>query len=249
MVQTAIKLNFVAGENDHVKPLKMGDIRMNFRRLSKMVLGGYGGASLLFFGVPFPGQQPPTEDQKNADTEGKSPKINPDTNVAQGEEEVLAQLVHDGDDEEITAGSSALPHSRDVSAHLRYPMPTSPVHSPTPTRNSSRLGIYPNSPGPRAGGVPFPSVSTTNLHSPAHAHPVIGSPTESVSTVQGEDLTITARPVPSWWEMLTGQRDREIFEGFASAAIAAGEIKAGAKEARKELKRGQYRPSMQRREL
>jgi hypothetical protein len=216
---------------------------MNFRRLSKMVLGGYGGASLLFFGLPFPGQQQPAEANKGADAKEMRPKTSPDINMVQGEEDVLAQLVHDGDDEEITAGSSALPHSRDVSFHSRYPTSqshtsTATAYSSTPKPSSSRMGVYPNSPGPRAGGVPFPSVSTSSLPSPTCIHPALVSPTNSISTAPGEDTTTAAPPAPSWWEILTGKRDREIFEGFASAAIAAGEIKEGAKEARKELKRG-----------
>lgn len=47
-------------------------------------------------------------------------------------------------------------------------------------------------------------------------------------------------PRPSLWEIVTGKRDQEIFEGFAAAAIAAGEIREGAKEARKEYRRGRY---------
>jgi len=62
------------------------------------------------------------------------------------------------------------------------------------------------------------------MRSPADLPPV--SPTPSV-------------PKPSWWEIVTGQKDKEIFEGFAAAAIAAGEIKQAGKEAKKELKRGQ----------
>lgn len=225
---------------------------MNLRRLSKMVLGGYGGASLLFFGVPYPGQQPTPQIKKSAEAKGEAPKVSPDINMAQEGEEALSQLIHDADDEEITAGSSALPHSRDVTAHSRYPTyqshtSTTPIHSrifsapysPTPAP-SSRMGSYPNSPGPRAGGVPFPSISATSPSPmPTVTYSAITSPTESISGAQGEGPITQAPPIPSWWEILTGQKDQEIFEGFASAAIAAGEIKEGAKDARKELKRGQ----------
>lgn len=232
------------GDNDNVQPLKLGDIRMNFRRLSKMVLGGYGGASLLFFGVPYPSQPSPTRGKKNKnspkeDHPATSSNI-PDMSTAQEEEEVLTQLVHDANDEEITAGSSALPHTRDVSAHStrQAPLPRtfSATEQPTPTTSMYRTESYPNSIG-HAGGIPFPSLSTTGLPSPTPHPATLYSPTETVSTINWEDATTNASPVPSWWEMLTGKRDQEIFEGFAAAAIAAGEIKEGAKEARKDLKR------------
>lgn len=239
-----MEIKHYTGDNDHVQPLKLGDIRMNFRRLSKMVLGGYGGASLLFFGIPYPDQQPPTASAKDTkSSKGKAPETSeniPEINLVKEEEEVLAQLVHDADDEEIQAGSSALPHTRDLTGDSRY----SPQHTRTPTASSStatastaRTGPYPNSIG-RAGSVPFPSVSTTNLGPTSTGPTSAQSPTESHSTTSGDGPAITAAPIPSWWEIVTGKRDQEIFEGFASAAIAAGEIKEGAKEARKELKRG-----------
>ena len=218
---------------------------MNLRRLSKMVLGGYGGASLIFFGLPYPGQQPPTKSKKEtSSSKGKEPARSedpPDMNIVQEEEEVLAQLVHDADEEEITAGSSALPPTSTVSSHSRYhsqdPSTSTNAHNPTPTPTNYRTNAYPNSIG-RAGSIPFPSVSTASLGSTA-VHPAsVHSPTDSTSTETGDSPAAPAPPIPSWWDILTGKRDQEIFEGFASAAIAAGEIKEGAKEARKEMQRG-----------
>ncbi|PVF95748.1 hypothetical protein CPB86DRAFT_787758 [Serendipita vermifera] len=261
-------------EDSPVHNLKMGDIRLNLRRLSKMVLGGYGGASLLFFGVPYPGKEPATDPTKSQLSKGKAAEpttVISTANVSdqdlKEEEEVIAQLVHDADDEEMTAGSSTLAHSRTVSMHSRYP--TSPTQhyqampgpsninsnqrrprlsTTTISKGTNLADIYPNSPGGRAmtrgggtsngsgGTVPFPSVSTTELPSsptwpaqPTFAFP--SSPTESIHT---PPATIKG---PSWWEMLSGKRDQEIFEGFAAAAIAAGEIKEGAREAKKELNR------------
>lgn len=226
-----------------MKPLKMGDMRLNFRRLSKMVLGGYGGASLLFFGLPYPGQQPPLKNENGGDAKGKAPNRSRDVNMVQEDEAALTQLIHDADDEEIKGGSSTLPRSRDVSFHLRYPTShtstsVAPSHASTPAATVSRRGIYPNSPGSRAGGVPFPSLSTTNLNSLPFPVPASAiSPSDSPSTAHGEEA-VAPPPVPSWWEILTGKKDREIFEGFASAAIAAGEIREGAKEAKKILGKG-----------
>lgn len=229
----------IAAIDEPPQPLKLGEIRLNLRRLSKMVLGGYGGAGLIFFGVPYPGFEQPTPASGMATVNVDTTTAPASSAVIQQDAQILAQVVHEADDEEIAAGTSRLAHSRTVSRATQ-----TSTHSRVQTEGtsrgqpSSRPDPYPNSIGRRGGGsIPFPSVSTTTLASP------LRSPLES-PLLSPVDPTPPTRPVPvsrpSWWEIVTGQRDQEIFEGFAAAAIAAGEIREAGKEAKKELQRGKY---------
>ncbi|CAG7848201.1 SubName: Full=Uncharacterized protein {ECO:0000313/EMBL:CCA75083.1} [Serendipita indica DSM 11827] len=218
---------------------KLGDIRLNLRRLSKLVLGSYGGTSLLFFGIPYPG----------GEAAPKDPVIPPvaTTTGAQiaeealaMEETVLVQLVNDAEAEEVSQRPSTLHHTRSLAASVSRHPAWGSSHVRSSTLDLNR-GVpngepYPNSTGVRGAGVPFPAVSTPDLNSfesSVRTSSTASSPTRSESHREGAQTT----NVPSWWELLTGQRDREIFEGFAAAAIAAEEIKEGAREAKKELDR------------
>lgn len=113
--------------DDSIPPLRLEHVRLNLRRFSKMVLGGYGGAALTFFGIPFP--------QKH-----KESKANDET-TREEEEEVLAQLVQDADEDEVEAAAKGSSFHKD--------------------------------------NVP--------------------------------------PPAPSWWDVLWGKHDQEIFEGFATS--------------------------------
>lgn len=220
------------------QPLKLGDIRLNLRRLSKMVLGGYGGASLIFFGLPYP----ETELSHSTLSGATKSVLDPDSplkaSTLQQDANILAQVVHDADDEEISAGTSRLAHSRDAGRLGGTPHSRNPTQGHhTRASTSFRPDPYPNSIGRHAGGsIPFPCVSTSNLSSTLLTPP--GSPMRSPADPLPASPTHSV-PKPSWWEIVTGQRDKEIFEGFAAAAIAAGEIKEAGKEAKKELKRGE----------
>ncbi|KAA1465915.1 alpha/beta-hydrolase [Dentipellis sp. KUC8613] len=98
------------------KPLRMpnSELKHTLRRLSKMVLAGYGGASLLFFGVS------PTPDSK------PSSSLRQDPNAAvQEEKEMLAQAL---DASEETAAKTRPPPSASGSA----PPHIEPGHINTP---------------------------------------------------------------------------------------------------------------------
>ncbi|KAG8754175.1 hypothetical protein FRC14_005314 [Serendipita sp. 396] len=267
------------------QPARLGDIRLNLRRLSKMVLGGYGGASLLFFGIPFPSKESQASVQDPTVSKTKSPRrhrhipsitidyanrqasqdnVRP-ASILQEEGEALAQLLHDVDEDEAIFKPSTLSHSRNVSISSfasrygqltpetsragalnlnRFPATESHYQATSSQRSDQKFSgakAYPNSIGPRAGGVPFPSVSTTNLNSP----PIPQKTSSTSSSLTASPIEMRSKPLPatvdggrpSWWQILTGRHDKEIFEGFAAAAMAAGEIKEGAKEARKEWNR------------
>jgi hypothetical protein len=259
-----------------------------------MVLGGYGGASLIFFGIPYPQKdatdKPNTspapqaasstrvrrsrEEDASKNSKDKEKAVPKRVQETPNEENILTQLIKDAEEQEATAGpSNLITHTRHGSAassrfdsHETYAQTYS-------KRTGGRLATahrYPNSPGAHATNtlraarsmgspvipsvVPFPTVSTTNLHTPSGTstlHQRTASMVSMVSTassIPASPTTPTANPAsteqtsaagpPSWWEILTGKRDQEIFEGFAAAASAASDIREGAREAKKEFERG-----------
>jgi hypothetical protein len=204
-----------------------------------MVLGGYGGASLILFGLPYPGTESSHSTLSGATKSGLDPDSTLKASTLQQDADILAQVVHDADDEEISAGTSCLAHSRDagrLSGTTPHSRNTTQGHLARAS-TSFRPDPYPNSIGRHDGGsIPFPCVSTSNLSSTLLTPP--GSPMRSPADLLPASPTHSV-PKPSWWEIVTGQRDKEIFEGFAAAAVAAGEIKEAGKEAKKELKRGE----------
>lgn len=168
-----------------IEPLpQMSDseLKTTLRRLSKMVLAGYGGASLLFFGVS------PTDAYKAATSSNTSGKMPSRRSPAQAEPTSFSDMMA----KEKTAEEAQLTHAIDASE------------------------------AEAAGDVPFtfPGVPSSSTAS------------ESSSGV----------PKPySWWDVLLGKHDREIFE--LSAAHDHGdeskhraEMKETAERKKKEMK-------------
>lgn len=136
------------------------EISRNLRRLSKMVLAGYGGAGLLFFGTPL---RPDKLASVSSQCSAHDPNIQKtDTEVKDSEEDILVHVVEDAEAEAMSPPmrnvilleeSSSGPSTSTPRRHLVNPAP-----DPTPPAPSSKY---------------------------------------------------------SWWNVLLGKHDREIFEGFA----------------------------------
>ncbi|KAF8590254.1 alpha/beta-hydrolase [Ramaria rubella] len=132
------------------------------RRLSKMVLAGYGGAGLLFFGTPLKPDNPgSTAPQRSVLDHGQvSPQS--DSEVKGSEEEILVHVVED-------AEAEAISHSTNITSPNVLPsgLTSSNTHHSTDLNHNSEFGT----------AIPCSSYS--------------------------------------WWNVLLGKHDREIFEGFA----------------------------------
>ena len=122
-----------------LKPRSPTEMKATLRRLSKIVLAGYGGASMLFFGVG------PEFTSPSAD-----PSVSSSSNKKNSEE---AQLEHAIDASEAEA----------------------------------------------FGNIPTPSVPSPPTPSP--------------------DTQIPNTPPYSWWDMLLGKHDQEIFEHYANTPV------------------------------
>lgn len=143
----------------------------NLRRLSKMVLAGYGGAGLIFFGTPLqPTEHKPETSQSPANDDRTShAPCHTDSEVKDVEENILIHIVEDAEAEAMS------PSMRDDS--------------------------FPNSPSFET------SESSTSRH-----------PTQIVNPTERHNHAPPSSSY-SWWNVLLGKHDREIFEGFAFTSV------------------------------
>lgn len=157
-------------------PSSVSPARSNFetwktlRRLSKMVLAGYGGAGLLFFGTPLRPDEPTPQPSKFPTFENNTSQtpFHTDSEVKDMEENILIHVVEDAEAEAIS------PTMHDV---------------PVPEMRSQ--------PGPSG---------------------IFRSRTDVINPIQersGADPSSSY----SWWNVLLGKHDREIFEGFAFTPV------------------------------
>jgi len=152
--------------DDFGSPARLGEHRSNYedwktlRRLSKIVLAGYGGAGLLFFGTPL---KPDVQLGKTAEMRiQEESKVQPNDT----EEGILLHAVEDAEAEADTMS----PTRRDLS----------------PMRGSEE---------PNFGKALRRQISF-------------------IKPDAGNSSTSTAYSY-SWWNVLLGKHDRDIFEGYA----------------------------------
>jgi sn1-specific diacylglycerol lipase len=136
----------------------------NLRRLSKMVLAGYGGAGLLFFGTPLQPTEPNHIFSQSSAYENRAPSSCTDSEVKNMEEDILINLVEEAEAEAMS------PPMRNVAV------------SDVPSFESAS-----NCKSHYRSGIINPTLTQSSATSSAY----------------------------SWWNVLLGKHDREIFEGFA----------------------------------
>ena len=143
----------------------------NFRRLSKMVLAGYGGAGLIFFGTPLHPTNPKPNSSQSPVTDNRTPhtSFRTDNQVKDMEEDILIHIVEDAEAEDMSPPRREVPFAE---------KPSFGTASSSTSRNHR---------------------TTTN-------------------TTQGY-CRVPSSSSYSWWNVLLGKHDREIFEGFAFTPV------------------------------